>query len=307
MPQASVLPSGSLTVAAALARARSRGQVSISFEFFPPRDDAGEVTLWSAIRAVEAVSPSFVSVTYGAGGGTQDRTVRVTQRIAAETTLTPLAHLTCVGRSTAELRHVVGAYANAGVRSVLALRGDPPGGPGGSWTAHPHGLDRAVDLVRLIGQLGTFSVGVAAFPDGHPESPSLAHDIDVLAWKAEAGAEFAVTQFFFEAEPYLRLRDALAARGVDMPVLPGVMPLTNAAQVKRFATLSGSGVPGWLSAQIDAAGDDADRIRMIGVEAATALCRRLLAEGVPGLHFYTLNRSRATMDVHQRLGLPRGS
>ncbi|MGN6636006.1 MAG: methylenetetrahydrofolate reductase, partial [Oryzihumus sp.] len=186
---------------------------SYSFEFFPPKDDAAEQTLWEAIRRLERVQPTFVSVTYGAGGSTQDRTVRVTGRISRETTLTPMAHLTCVGRSVAQLRQVVGEYADAGVRNVLALRGDPPGGPGAPWEAHPEGLDHADELVALVKGLGTFTVGVAAFPDRHPESPSLDHDADVLVRKADAGAEFAVTQFVFDADAWVRLRDRVVARG----------------------------------------------------------------------------------------------
>jgi len=303
MPAQRTLPASAPTVGEALTMARHEGTASVSFEFFPPKDDAGEATLWAALRRIEAVAPTFVSVTYGAGGGTQDRTVRMTQRIASETTLSAMAHLTCVGRSVAELRQVVGAYADAGVRSILALRGDPPGGPGSPWTAHPDGLDRAVDLVSLVRGLGTFSVGVAAFPERHPESPSLAHDARVLATKAEAGADFAVTQFFFDPEPYLRLRDAVDALGVDLPLLPGIMPLTIASQVKRFAELSGATFPAWLAQRVAAVAGDSAAVREVGVEAATRLCRRLLDEGAPGLHFYTLNRSTATIEVHRRLGL----
>jgi methylenetetrahydrofolate reductase (NADPH) len=173
---------------------------SVSFEFFPPKDDAGEALLWDAIRRLESVRPAFVSVTYGAGGSNQDRTVRVTERIALETTLTPLAHLTCVGASVAALRQVVGLYAASGVRNILALRGDPPGNPGGEWVAHPEGLNHATDLVELIRPLGSFTIGVAAFPDVHPSSPGLDHDVEVLVRKADAGASFAITQMVFDAE-----------------------------------------------------------------------------------------------------------
>ena len=200
---------------------------SYSFEFFPPKDDAGERTLWEAIRHLERIRPSFVSVTYGAGGSTRERTVRVTGRIALETTLTPMAHLTCVGSSVAELRRVVGEYADAGIRNILALRGDPPGGPGTLWAAHPQGLNHADQLVALIRSLGSFTVGVAAFPDGHPESSSLDQDADVLVCKADAGAEFAVTQFVFDADSYVRLRDRVVARGRDLPIIPGLMSVTS--------------------------------------------------------------------------------
>ena len=276
---------------------------SYSFEFFPPKDDAAEQTLWEAIRRLERVRPTFVSVTYGAGGSTRDRTVRVTGRISRETTLTPMAHLTCVGASVAELRQVVGEYAGAGVRNVLALRGDPPGGPGAAWTAHPEGLNHADELVALVRSLGTFTVGVAAFPDRHPESPSLDHDAEVLVRKADAGAEFAVTQFVFDADSYVRLRDRVAARGRALPIIPGLMPVTSFAQVSRMAQLSGTPLPEAVVARLEKAGDQPAAVREIGVQIATELAQRLLAEGAPGLHFYTMNRSTATLEVYRNLGV----
>ena len=276
---------------------------SYSFEFFPPKDDAGEHTLWEAIRHLERIRPSFVSVTYGAGGSTRERTVRVTGRIAHETTLTPMAHLTCVGSSVAELRQVVGEYADAGIRNILALRGDPPGGPGTSWTAHPHGLNHADQLVTLIRSLGSFTVGVAAFPDGHPESSSLDRDADVLVGKADAGAEFAVTQFVFDADSYVRLRDRVVARGRDLPIIPGLMPVTSFAQVRRMAQMSGTPLPPAVVSRLEAVADDPDGIREVGVQIATELSLRLLAEGAPGLHFYTMNRSLATLRVYDNLNV----
>ncbi|GAA1234688.1 methylenetetrahydrofolate reductase [NAD(P)H] [Oryzihumus leptocrescens] len=276
---------------------------SYSFEFFPPKDDAAEQALWEAIRRLEAVRPTFVSVTYGAGGSTQDRTVRVTGRISRETTLTPMAHLTCVGRSVAQLRQVVGEYADAGVRNVLALRGDPPGGPGSPWTAHPEGLDHADELVALVKGLGTFTVGVAAFPDRHPESPSLDHDADVLVRKADAGAEFAVSQFVFDADAWVRLRDRVVARGRDLPIIPGLMPVTNVRQVERMAQLSGTPLPSAVVARLEAVADDPAAVREVGVQVATELAQRLLAEGAQGLHFYTMNRSTATLEVYANLGV----
>jgi methylenetetrahydrofolate reductase (NADPH) len=276
---------------------------SFSFEFFPPRDDAGEVVLWEAIRRLESFAPSFVSVTYGAGGTTRDRTTRITAAIAASTTLTPVAHLTCVGASRAELRRVVGAYAAAGVGTVLALRGDPPGGPGAPWTAHPEGLDHAIDLVRLIRELGSFDVGVAAFPDVHPESADLDHDARILAAKADAGATFAITQFFFETDGYFRLLDRLAALGCDMPVVPGIMPVTNLKQIERFPQLSGKPLPAGVLARLEAAAGTPASLRRAGVEIATELSAQLLDGGAPGLHFYTLNRSTATLEVFADLGL----
>lgn len=297
------MPKRHRTVVEALAQARAQGRPTVSFEFFPPRDAEAEQQLWRAVRRVEAVNPDFVSVTYGAGGGTQDRTVRATQRISRESSLSPVAHLTCVGRTTTQLRQVIGAYADSGVRSVLALRGDPPGGPGKEWVPTPGGLDRAVELVELVAGLGSFSVGVAAFPDGHPESPSPAHDARVLALKARAGAQFAVTQFFFDAGAYVRLVDAVAAQGADLPVLPGIMPVTNITQITRFAQLSGTPLPADLVARLEAVQDDPAAVRAVGVEAATELSEKLLAEGAPGLHFYTLNSSTATLEVVANLGL----
>ena len=279
------------------------GLPSYSFEFFPPRDDAGEAVLWQAIRRLEPIRPTFVSVTYGAGGSTRDRTTRITSAIARETTLDPVAHLTCVGASRRELRHVVGAYANGGVRTVMALRGDPPGGPGKPWTAHPEGLDHAVDLVRLVRELGSFDVGVAAFPDVHPESPGLDHDARVLAEKAQAGASFAVTQFFFDADAYFRLVEKVAALGCDLPIIPGVMPVTSIRQLDRFFELSGKPVPAGVIARLEAVADDPVAVRRVGVEVATELCATLLGGGAPGLHLYTLNRSTATLEVFADLGL----
>ena len=292
---------------AALREHLSGGGRSFSFEFFPPRDDAGEAALWEAIRRLERFAPLFVSVTYGAGGSTRDRTTRITRQIAEATTLTPMAHLTCVGASAAELRHIVGGYADAGVSTVMALRGDPPGGPGGPWTAHPEGLDHAVDLVRLIRGTSTFSIGVAAFPDGHPESPSLEHDARILAMKAAEGADFAVTQFFFDADSYFRLVDRLSSLGCDIPVLPGIMPVTNIKQIQRFAELSGVPLPAADVARLEAVADDPAAVRRGGVDLATELCARLLDGGAPGLHLYTLNRSTSTLEVFANLGVGAGA
>lgn len=276
---------------------------SFSFEFFPPKTDAGEQALWEAIRHLERIRPTFVSVTYGAGGSTRDRTVRITSRIAHETTLTPMAHLTCVGSSVTELRQVVGEYAGAGIHNVLALRGDPPGGPGAVWAPHPEGLNHADELVALVRSLGNFTVGVAAFPDGHPESSGLDEDADVLVRKADAGARFAVTQFVFDADSYARLRDRVVARGRDLPIIPGLMPVTNFTQVRRMAEMSGTPLPGAVVSRLEAVADDPHAIREVGVQIATELAQRLLAEGSPGLHFYTMNRSLATLEVYANLGV----
>lgn len=277
-------------------------QPAISFEFMPPKDDAGEAQLWDAIRRLERVRPGFVSVTYGAGGSTQDRTVRVTERIARETTLTPLAHLTCVNASVAQLRQVVGQYAAAGVRNILALRGDPPGDPGGQWVPHAEGLDHATDLVTLVGSLGQFTIGVAAFPDVHPASPDLDHDVEVMVKKADAGATFAVTQMVFDADTYLRLRDRVAERR-DLPITPGLMPVTNVKQIARMSVLMGTPLPPAVVSRLEAAGEDPAAVREVGVQIATELADRMLAEGAPGLHFITMNRSTATLEVYRNLGL----
>jgi methylenetetrahydrofolate reductase (NADH) len=292
------MPGGATTIRDLLAG----GGRSYSFEFFPPKTDEGERQLWTAIRRLEPLHPTFVSVTYGAGGSTRDRTVRITGRIAQDTTLTPVGHLTCVGASRAELRGVIGSYADAGVRNVLALRGDAPR-DAVEWTPHPQGLRHADELVRLLRELGDFCVGVAAHPEGHPESPDRDTDAKYLAGKAAAGADFAVTQFFFDAVDYVGLVDRVAAYGSDIPIIPGIMPVTNVRQIQRMAELSGAAFPSDLADRLYAVEDSPEEVRRIGVDYACRLCAELLDRGAPGLHFYTLNRSTATLEIYQTLGL----
>ena len=272
---------------------------TVSFEFFPPRSEEASATLRTTIAELAPLEPSFVSVTYGAGGSTRDLTHRLVVDLLADG-INPVAHLTAVEHTVEELTDIVTGYRDAGVRNVLALRGDPPAGVDEPLRA----VDHAIDLVHLIRETvgDGSSIAVAAHPEGHPASPSVAEDRRHLAAKLEA-ADYGVTQFFFAAEDYLRLVEDLAALDCHRPVLPGIMPVTNLAQIERFAALSGATFPAWLAERLRAVGDDPVAVRAVGVEAATELCAELMDAGAPGLHFYTLNRSTATREVAANLGL----
>ncbi len=273
---------------------------TFSFEFFPPKTDAAQLTLGHTIAELEPLQPSFVSVTYGAGGTTRDRTHQVVTWIRKETSITPMAHLTCMGHTRTEIADILRAYQDAGIENILALGGDPPADPA---DARPSDYAYAEELLDDVRAADLFSVGVAAHPELHPRSPDRESDRRFLARKL-AAADFGITQFFFETEHYVRLVDELDALGCDTPVLPGIMPVTNLSQVQRMAQLSGSAFPTWLAERLEAAADDPEQVRRIGVEAATQLCAELLDAGAPGLHFYTLNRSTATREIYAGLGLP---
>jgi methylenetetrahydrofolate reductase (NADPH) len=270
----------------------------VSFEFFPPRTDEAMATLERTLLDLEPLAPSFVSVTYGAGGSTRERTHEIVVRINGQTTMTAMAHLTCAAHTRVELEEIVARYAAAGIENVLALGGDPPA----DLELPPGELEYAVELVRLIRGVGDFSIGVAVHPEPHPRSPSLAADRQHTAEKL-AEADFAITQFFFDAEHYFSLVAALRGLGVDKPVIPGIMPVLSIAGIKRMAELQGSEVPAWFTQKLHAVEDDAEAVRRVGIEEATILCRELLAGGAPGLHFYTLNRSTATREIYANLEL----
>lgn len=275
---------------------------TFSFEFFPPKDSEGEARLWSAIEGLESIAPDFISVTYGAGGSTRDRTIRITSEIIAHTHVPTVAHLTCVGSTREELIEILGKYREAGISSILALRGDPIGGPRAQWETTPGGFDHADQLVSLAAEIGGFTIGVAAFPDGHPASAGdMQRDIEVLLEKERRGATFATTQFFFEAERWIELVEKLAARGSTMPIFPGILPVTNVKQLKRMAELTGTPLSSKLTSSFEKVEDNPEDVRKVGVDIATEMCEKLIAAGAPGIHFFTMNTSTATREVFERI------
>ncbi len=279
-----------------------KNQLTYSFEFFPPKDIEGEERLWAAMSQLESIAPDFISVTYGAGGSTRDRTIRITSEITARTHIPTVAHLTCVGSTRDELIEILGKYRDAGIKSILALRGDPTGGPRAPWTPTPNGLSHADELVTLAAEFGGFTIGVAAFPDGHPASDGdSSHDIEVLIEKERRGATFATTQFFFEVDKWKSLVDKLEAKGSALPIIPGILPVTNVKQLNRMAELSGTPIPKSVSEAFAQVEDNPEDVRKLGVDIATKLCQELLEAGAPGLHFYTMNTSTATREIYSQI------
>ncbi len=278
-------------------------QSTFSLEFFPPKDEAGEVRLWSALSQLQPLAPDFVSVTYGAGGSTRDRTIRVTSEITKRTSIATVAHLTCVGASKNELIEILNQFKSSGIKSILALRGDPAGGPTAKWQNVSGGLNYAQELVELAVGMG-FKVGVGAYPDGHPASNhDLAKDIEVLLAKEKSGASFATTQFFFEVDKWQALVDKLATAGSNLPVLAGILPITNVKQLNRMVELSGMQVPKFIAEKFEKYSEDLEATKEIGIEIATNLGAELLRRGVPGLHFYTMNSAQSTLAIAKNLGL----
>jgi methylenetetrahydrofolate reductase (NADPH) len=272
---------------------------TFSFEFSPPKSTAGSMSLGRTIAELESLSPSFVSVTYGAGGSTREHTRDTVLWVERETNIPAMAHLTCVGHTRREIADIIETYTAAGIENVLALAGDPPKDPA---DARPSDYEYALDLVEHLREIADLSIGVAAHPEGHPRSPDLATDRRMLAEKLRV-VDFATTQFFFDFDHYVSLVNDLADLGVTKPVVPGIMPVTNIAQVERMAEMSGAAFPSWLRERLES-GKSPEDVRRIGVEAATELCARLLSAGAPGLHFYTLNKSTATREIYAQLGLP---
>jgi methylenetetrahydrofolate reductase (NADPH) len=280
-----------------------RGVPRVSFEFFPPKSEEAEVKLWETIRRLEPLNPTFVSVTYGAGGSTRDRTHRTVARVVNETTMKPAAHLTTVAASEAEVRDVLAEYWAAGVRHIVALRGDPPGGVGGAFTQHPGGLANATELTRVARETAEFEISVGVYPETHPESPSFDHDLDVLKQKIDAGATRGITQFFFDPAVFLRFRDAASARGISIPLIPGIMPVTNFKGLRKMAAACGASIPDWLPGLFDGLDDDPETRALVAATVSADLVEALAREGVEDFHFYTLNRAELTLALCRRLGV----
>ena len=277
---------------------------SFSLEFFPPKDPAGEERLWQVLAQLKPLHPDFVSVTYGAGGSTRDRTIRITSEITTRTAIPTVAHLTCVGSTKFELIEILKQYKNSGIKSVLALRGDPQGGPTAEWQSIAGGLDHADQLVEMSMKLGGLEVGVAAFPDGHPASNfDLDKDIEVLLRKEELGATFATTQFFFEFDKWQKIVDRLSQKGSKLPIIAGILPITSFKQLSRMVELSGIQIPAQILARFDNAADNPQEVKKIGIDIASELGSKLLEANVPGLHFYTMNTAESTIEIAKNLGL----
>ncbi|MGU3495568.1 methylenetetrahydrofolate reductase [NAD(P)H] [Xanthobacteraceae bacterium A53D] len=284
-------------------RVLGKPPVSVSFEFFPPKTEEMERTLWASIGRLAPLNPRFVSVTYGAGGSTRERTHHTVARIVKETALAPAAHLTCVAATRAEIDDVVRSYAEAGVKHIVALRGDPTTGVGTRYEPHPGGYAYAADLVEGIKKLGDFEVSVSAYPEKHPESGSMDADIDVLKGKVEAGASRAISQFFFDNDVYFRYLDKVHARGIDIPIVPGILPVTNFKQAAKFAAATGASVPDWLAARFEGLDDDPETRKLIAAAVAAEQVMDLVDRGVTDIHFYTLNRADLVYAVCHLLGL----
>ncbi|WP_417449755.1 methylenetetrahydrofolate reductase [Kordiimonas sp.] len=276
--------------------------VNVSFEFFPPKTPKMEETLWHSIKTLEALHPEFVSVTYGAGGTTRERTHKTVKRILDETSLTPAAHLTCVGATKGEVDEVIRDYWEAGVRSIVALRGDPPEGAD-SYTPHPGGYENAAALVEGLRAVGDFDISVAAYPERHPDSANLAADLENLKRKVDAGANRAITQFFFEPDSYFRFLDHCESYGIDVPVVPGILPVTNFATLKNFAGACGASVPAWLGKLFEGLDERPQTRSLVAATVAGEMVRRLYAGGVRDFHFYTLNRAELTYAICHMLGI----
>ena len=275
----------------------------VSFEFSPPKTPEAEETLWEAIRRLEPLDPTFVSVTYGAGGSTRDRTHRTVLRMLKETTLRPAAHLTCVEASRAEVDEVIGGYWDGGIRHIVALRGDPPGQIGGAYAPRAEGYAYATELTAGIRAIGDFEVSVGLYPHVHPESPGIDHDIDVLKAKVDAGATRAITQFFYDIEGFLRFMDRVRGAGVTIPISPGIMPVTNFKGLRKMAGPIGIQLPGWLENLFDGLDKDPETRRLLACSVATEMCARLAEEGFSDFHFYTLNRADLTYAICRVLGV----